>query len=108
MEEREKVTQEGLEIRLREYFESFFQIVSAIAESVRGDEVVPFCDRYALTFKAGMGVWQIFNADGISIREGSAYPGFLRLEEILDTPVPGLEQDIGSLMSDYVPGELGV
>lgn len=116
------------ERRLEALFETYEAGVQAIADEVRAKYLIPFCDKHDLRFVAGMGSWVFIDRAGTYLFEATEYGGddwniredpigFLwsgegttryrckRLLHLLNTCPAGYEQGLGSLMSDYRPGE---
>jgi len=98
---------EALERRIALFFESYKETVDVLASFVRRTEVIPFCDKHGVQFRAGMGTWTLYDPKtqkSIWISTYRKNPEFVRLQKLLDTPVDGMDQYLGSLMKDYTPG----
>jgi hypothetical protein len=76
----------------------------AAMASARRKYVVPFCDKHACRFTAGMGSWS-FDGGGVEQIGGWNSEDLpQRLRAILQTEYPlNRGQDCGSMMQDYTP-----
>ena len=95
--------------KLDELRDEMARDVDALAEKVRAELVIPFCDKHSLKFVAGMGTWLFFTADGDQFGSGydwtESRAGKIRmsktLRDALSADVYYCQNDLGSLIPDY-------
>lgn len=87
------------------------EVISSHAAALRQVLIIPFCDKYKLSFRAGMGTYAFSDletdvtVDSVSVVDGKFHPSNedMKLVERL------LETEVGSspifwAMTDYFPG----
>jgi hypothetical protein len=99
--------------RLEKALEVYDKELEQVCNAVRADLLIPFCDRHALKFTAGMGSWGFDHPNGGTY--GGMYGGTYgwpsraklpkRLRDALELDAVSSRNDIGSLVADYTsPG----
>lgn len=83
--------------------------IGQLVKELRAAYVVPYCDRYGVRFRSGMGTWAFFDdcafmlrdTDGRGDGEGRKLPR--RLCDVLNLETPVDCVSLGALMDDYTP-----
>lgn len=80
----------------------FFESIYDIADKVRSELVIPFCEKKNYKFRAGMGTWSFWDSGGQMVDDNSLPE---KLEEVLNLVVTS-EDYLGEFVIDY-PEEEG-
>ncbi len=76
--------------------------ILGLANELRRDVIIPFCDKKNLKFMAGMGTWIFVNEDNVILAESDIPKRVLRLLD--GFPVPGTNGlSLATQCIDYVP-----
>lgn len=84
--------------------DQYWALVEAAAEQVRVHHVIPYCDKMAYDFSAGMGSWSFHKLTGDpgylpSVVDEDTLPK--RLREMLENPTLNRSLDFGAIMEPY-------
>jgi len=96
----EPPTKEDFANQLSIYYQQYKDRVKFVASTVRGTRVVHFCDKYNQALATGLNWWEL---RGPAIEDGTDEEDHIL--DLLATPVPGLNCELGSLMESYTPEE---
>jgi phosphorylcholine metabolism protein LicD len=94
------------ERRALEAEDAYCDAMYNLANDIRNEVIVPFCDKHGLSFRSGMGTWILEGHGKVYASWDEDVHRFMpkKLYEALTIPWHlGARQDLGALIQDYTP-----